>query len=78
MSNGMRPLKSSQSVLLRDSIGVTQILHQLQSMANRKYLSALDVFDIVSKTFYIAIKAEAVPIRILGHLLLFFLVDAHL
>ena len=67
----MAAVEAGQAILLRDPAGVAEVLDQLQPVADRQDLGALDVLDIVGELAPVAGKAQPIAIGIFGGGVLF-------
>jgi hypothetical protein len=60
VADAVGAFEAPEAVLVRDRRGITQILDQLQRMAEGENLGALDVLDVAHQVLHIAVEREAV------------------
>ena len=63
--------EAAQVILLRNGVGVAQVLDQFQGVAEREDFRAVDVLDVVGQAPHVAVESEDVAEGIVGcHVLL--------
>ena len=78
VADGVRALEVRKRILAADGSGVAQILDQLERLADREDLGALDILDVVDQPPELALVAEEVAKRVLGRLVPLQHLRAHL